>query len=544
MSQFGVILDRGRSKRQATSCREARSRSSLPRFGSLVDSALRHDDSLFTPDTPVWSPLHLLEVFTRINRAGVEVAGQDLFFAAVKTLWNDAEEILAQIEDRLTPGVDGKVKRDRLVDRMGVLRLAGRLAARAVGQADLVPLAIDRLSGERGGAVIAAMRQLVEPDSKAISRMTTLVDVLVSRSGLRFGLYSVDPRLWDDVLAWAAVNPRVEDLGWLVQNLDAVDSYLLGATAFRYPSVLGDAYARLAMTEALFAGLAEDAFPVQSIIEATRGTFDLLRICDLGDDLEWVADSNAGLFLSIVQRIPYSPQRDIDLDHIYAQAQAFRMWSPGLAGRKCHHEFRRFIGSVGNLWGLDAGLNKILGDKMPSAKFDRIKEWAAAHDQRLLPRDQWWLSEGDIAEFRSVGDALEDETSEDLAVDLAMKRFHSLVTARARRLVEEVFIRYPIVRLFASDAAGPGTSVREEVDIAAALGIKVREGKVTGPAGLAPMPGSPDDRLERMIQRADIGGSGPAVRRFITRVRALGLQVRPYRGSHSLSRHRRRRIFQ
>jgi Protein of unknown function DUF262 len=258
------------------------------------------------------SPLALLEVFTRINRAGVPVAGQDLFFAAVKTLWNDAEDTVVRIEERLTPAVDGNVKRDPLVERMGVLRLAGRLAARVVGQADLLPLAVDRLSGERGAEVIEAMRGLGDPDSKPILRMAALIRVLVSQSGLGFGLYSVEPRLWDDVLAWAAVNPRTEDSEWLVQNLHNVDSYLLGATAFQYPLVLGDQYARLAMIEALGAGAAGDAFPVEPIIGATRGAFDSLQagrrqVCDLGDDLECVADTNAELFLSIVQRIPYVP---------------------------------------------------------------------------------------------------------------------------------------------------------------------------------------------------------------------------------------------
>jgi hypothetical protein len=38
-----------------------------------------------------------------------------------------------------------------------------------------------------------------------------------------------------------------------------------------------------------------------------------------------------------------------------------------------------------------------------------------------------------------------------------------------------------------------------------------------------------------MIQRADVGGSGPAVRRFIARVRQLGLQVRPYKYSFTVT---------
>jgi hypothetical protein len=77
------------------------------------------------------------------------------------------------------------------------------------------------------------MRELFVPDSKPILRMAALVKVLVSRSGLGFGLYSVAARLWDEVLAWAAVNPQAEESGWLEQHLPSVDNYLLGATAFQ-----------------------------------------------------------------------------------------------------------------------------------------------------------------------------------------------------------------------------------------------------------------------------------------------------------------------
>src|SRR5690606_1324868 len=37
-------------------------------------------------------PEDVLEVFTRINLGGVQVAGDDVFFAAVKTFWPEAEE--------------------------------------------------------------------------------------------------------------------------------------------------------------------------------------------------------------------------------------------------------------------------------------------------------------------------------------------------------------------------------------------------------------------------------------------------------------------
>ena len=109
------------------------------------------------------SPLHVLEVFTRVNRAGVQVAGEDLFFAAVKTLWNEAEQVMARVVERLGPSAEDTTRVTPLVGRLGALRTLARLAARAVGQADLVPLTVDRLSGARGHAVINGMQTLSDP---------------------------------------------------------------------------------------------------------------------------------------------------------------------------------------------------------------------------------------------------------------------------------------------------------------------------------------------------------------------------------------------
>ena len=89
-------------------------------------------------------------------------------------------------------------------------------------------------------------------------------------SKLRFGLYSVDERLWDDVLGWAAVNRCVEDDTWLRDQLPSIDTYLLGATSFHYPSILRDGFSRLAMHEALAAGVSGEAFPTQRIAEVAR----------------------------------------------------------------------------------------------------------------------------------------------------------------------------------------------------------------------------------------------------------------------------------
>ena len=41
--------------------------------------------------TEVETPLDVLEVYTRINRGGVQVAGNDVYLAAVKTFWPEAE---------------------------------------------------------------------------------------------------------------------------------------------------------------------------------------------------------------------------------------------------------------------------------------------------------------------------------------------------------------------------------------------------------------------------------------------------------------------
>jgi hypothetical protein len=80
---------------------------------------------------------HILEVFTRLNRAGVQVTGEDLFFAAVKTRWSEAEQSIRRVVDRLeSPDGDG-AQAPPLVDRLSVFRAVARIAARAVRQSDI-----------------------------------------------------------------------------------------------------------------------------------------------------------------------------------------------------------------------------------------------------------------------------------------------------------------------------------------------------------------------------------------------------------------------
>ena len=59
--------------------------------------------SSFSLDDPLQSMFDVLESFTRVNRAGVQVAGTDLFFAGVKTLWPDATETIQRMVVAIEP---------------------------------------------------------------------------------------------------------------------------------------------------------------------------------------------------------------------------------------------------------------------------------------------------------------------------------------------------------------------------------------------------------------------------------------------------------
>jgi hypothetical protein len=408
-----------------------------------------------------------------------------------------------------------------------------RLAARAVRQPDVIPLTVDRLSGTRGDAVINAMEQLDE-ESAPVQRMKLLATIMASKSSLGFGLYSVDDRLWDDVFAWAAVSHRTDGT-WLTQNVPAIDAYLIGATAFQYPTILRDRFARLAMTQALSAGVKGDAFPTEGIAEAAREAVQSLqsgrvRIRELKNDgdLLQLSDSNHSLFLSVVQGIPYRPQRNqFDWDHIYPQAQATRMWSLAPdTNRRVHHRYRRFVNSAGNLWGLHFKVNRTVQDQMPAEKFAYIDGLRGSQDEDLVwPDDRWWLERSEVVEFTTIGQKLEAGD-----VEPAMEDFHRLVTGRARRTVEEVFRRLPAAALFSADSDIAAAESVQPPEIAAALGIAVDDAaESSSVTSTLPTTATPvADRLEQFFQYAERSGAG-ALRQFAQTAVALGLQIRPYR---------------
>lgn len=210
------------------------------------------------PTTPVLraeveSPFDVLGVFTGINLGGVQVGGTDVYLAA--TFWNEAEASL----ERVRHAAGG------LLGRIGCLQLVSRLAARGLGQGDVLPLAVDRLAGPRGGELIEAMRELTQENSAFVIALASFSAHLKRRSRLGHGLSLISTRVWDEVLGWAGT--RRQDVDWLDRNVPIVDAYLLGATLFRYERVLGAKFQRTALIEALAAGVAGEPFPLRSIVE-------------------------------------------------------------------------------------------------------------------------------------------------------------------------------------------------------------------------------------------------------------------------------------
>jgi hypothetical protein len=91
-------------------------------------------DLWFRPSLPVQNleldgPQDVLQVFTRINLEGVDVATEDMFFAAVKTLWPDVEEYLERLWANGAPSEQGQLD-GVFLDRVSSLQ--GQNARRVV----------------------------------------------------------------------------------------------------------------------------------------------------------------------------------------------------------------------------------------------------------------------------------------------------------------------------------------------------------------------------------------------------------------------------
>jgi hypothetical protein len=79
-------------------------------------------------------------------------------------------------------------------------------------------LTVDRLAGERGQPLIAAMSELTESESQVNERVTAFSAVLQGRSKLGYGLRFVSKYLWDEVLTWAVSHEKADNT-WYTENL-------------------------------------------------------------------------------------------------------------------------------------------------------------------------------------------------------------------------------------------------------------------------------------------------------------------------------------
>lgn len=498
----------------------------------------------------VEGPLDVLQVFSRINLAGVRLDGEDVFFAAVKTEWPNAEEHL----DRVASA-------SPLLNRMIALRLLARLASRAHSKEDLLPLRVDRLNGKKGRRLVSTMERLAADDSPVLARIGVLGRLLTTESAIGNGLRMVDDGLLDHVFGWAAVNPRADDEDAVRGHLASVESYLLGAHAFRYPSIFRDGFLRLGFAEAVAAGAAAGPFPVEPIIAGARRRWHRLRrgqnwvaAIDDDDQRRRLVDQNAGLFLSILQQVPYAmPDRDpddpkrgprqVEWDHIYPQAKANLMRVPHpTTNRRVNHADRGLVWNGGNLWALDRPINNFASDSFPSKKFDLLDTLPDA--TRDLP-SSWPTTDDAAITLAERSDLLEAErhiVARD--IDAAMPLFRSYVVSRGLRIFRTVLDRYPALELFAPSAAIDPDLFEEApaADLWQHLGL-AREGEQPEESELemeTPDVGVSDNRYAAVFALAERAHLASEVRAIIATATELGLAPRPHETSVMIAPHANR----
>lgn len=492
----------------------------------------------FTVDAPT----DVLQVFTRINLAGVRLDGEDVFFAAVKTEWPDAEEHL----DRVAAA-------SPLLNRMTALRLLARLASRAHSRDDLLPLRVDRLNGQKGQQLVRTMERLAADDSPVLQRIGVLGQLLTTESSIGYGLRLVHDGLLDHVFAWAAVNELAGDDEAVRQQLPAIEAYLLGAHGFRYSNIFLEGFLRLGFAEAVAAGVAGNQFPTERIIAGAHRRWEGLKRgqqrvapVESDDDRRRFVDQNAGLILSIVQRIPFTmPDRDpedpgrgkrqVDWDHIYPQAKADRMRVPrGAGGRPIHHLDRRLVWNGGNLWALDRPINNHASDRYPSRKFELLAS-LPSEDPRLP--SAWPSIDDEAISASERADLLEAERRlEAKDVDGAMPFFRSYAVARALRLFDALTERFPAVASFAPSAPIDHDAFDDAPaqDLRAALALEA-DGDDDADDEIVESTGAAlaidDERYRSVLDLADRAGVGHEVRALIAASLELGLVPRPRQSS-------------
>jgi hypothetical protein len=387
------------------------------------------------------SAQEILQVFTRLNQEGVRTTAADIFFAGVKTQWNDAEECLEKTS-RYS---------NRVLSRLSALRLIARLACYDEQKLDIIPLDLKRLKGPDGKKIVGQMKNIVTQQEDRVNRMKILSDFLVNESKLGHVLRHVDDHLLDHAYCWAMNNSNLN-------NCDLMDvaTYLFAGTAFRLYPVLRDAYSRLGFEQCYEKGRDGEQFPFIAILQKVK-----FQQSDLGyswriplartlDEQRGIVRDKPYLFLSLVQNLPFQfpDGKCIEWDHIYAQALARRMkWKGPTATEHSHyHRDYSYIWKVGNLCALSSTLNESLGDSRPEVKLQRFKEEDSLG--KLWPADLF-LSDDERKLLLEADDLLEDKKTVE-----AMACFRKYVENREDRIWQESVKRFPKIYNFQEILSG------------------------------------------------------------------------------------------
>jgi hypothetical protein len=394
-----------------------------------------------------WIPIHrvklesaaeVLQVFTRVNLEGVRTSPTDIFFAGVKTCWNDAEELL-----------DGMAQYVKGLDRYDALRLSARVASFQKHQQDLIPLDLNRLKGAQGQELVDGMKNVV--GLMQTNCIKQVGDYFVSGKGLGYAMHFVDKHLLDHVFCWVLQRSRNNQGELSDHSLSRLAAYLVGATAFRLYPIFGDTFSRLVFEICFAAEQREEDFPIALVLTKVKDRWRNLRHyrtqvprLHSEEDARELVRASPHLFLSIVQSLPYRlPDRcGLDWDHIYAQSLAHRMKWRGERGEEHlrYHSDYDLVWKVGNLCGLSAFLNRSAGNKRPIEKLEDIKRY---QDSGVVWAPDLFISSQE-KEMLLAADRLLDEKK----IADAMRAFKSFVEAREGRIWQEALRKLPDLQMF------------------------------------------------------------------------------------------------
>lgn len=447
---------------------EAVSRANLlDKINRLLD--VWHSGRIPVVTAQVEGPEDILELFTRVNRGGEPVSQNDLYFAAVKTFWHDpsAGGEVTSAKDALNGIVDST---GGLIGIWTALSLASRLALAGLGQGDIVPLKVDRLSRANKDYVVRAIRT-VSPIVAA--RLAPFMEILRANSTLKQALRRVHPHLWEEVLAWVVVSERSD---WTQADIELVEAYLTAGTLFGYAAKLRDPYRRDAFRVAVDAAAHGRSFPTAELREIAwkaeglrRGRAAVLS----SSDFQGLARSNVSFLVAAAQGLDDSiTSTVVDWDHIVPDSWRSKLRLPPGAGRWYREEVSHFS-EPGNFWQIDLHANRIVKADAPDKKFDDIEAFDPEGKGRVSPTRSSGISDEHLERFREVGRLLESADDQD-AKDVASAAFGQLIRDRNQWLVERLYegASGDLIRSFGVDHPGdPAETPVLPADLAGRVGL-------------------------------------------------------------------------